>query len=244
MKKTFFSFRSSIPVVIAAVFAVGLLSACNKKDAVATHIPSAGIMVFNLAPDKDGIGVTLSGNLLNSTPLGYTDFNGTYQSIYTGTRDIQSFDLRDSVLASSSFTFDDNNFYSVFVTGDKGAYRNIAVKDDIDSNATADKAYIRYINAIPDSSAAPVVSITSGGTNVSQVSAPFNTVSNFIPVNGGDVTIAASNGSNISTDRTLTLENGKVYTVLIVGVPGETDNERKIQIRYVVNGSVPAATAR
>jgi hypothetical protein len=243
MKKTFFSFRASIPVVIAAVFAVGLLSACNKKDAVETHIPAAGIMVFNLAPDKDGIGVTLSGNLLNSTPLGYTDFNGTYQSIYTGTRDIQSFDLRDSVLATSAFTFDDNNYYSVFVTGTNGAYQNIAVKDDIDSNATADKAYIRYINAIPDS-IAPVVSITAGGTSVSQTSAPFNTVRNFIPVNGGDVNFAASNVSNISTDRTLTLENGKVYTVLIVGVPGETDNERKIQIRYVVNGSVPAATAK
>ena len=242
MKKAFFSFRASIPVVAAAVFAVALLSACNKKDAVTTHIPAAGIMVFNLAPDKDGIGVTLSGNLLNSTPLGYTDFNGNYQSIYTGTRDIQSFDLRDSILATSDFTFEDNNYYSVFVTGSNGSYQNIAVKDDIDSNATADKAYIRYVNAIPDS-IAPVVSITSGGTNVSQAPAPFNTVSSFIPVNAGDVTIAAANGSNISTDRILTLENGQVYTVLIVGVPGATDNERKIQIRYVVNGSVPSATA-
>jgi hypothetical protein len=241
MKKTFFSFRSSVPV-IAAVFAASVLGACNKKDAVATHIPAAGIMVFNLAPDKDGIGVTLSGNLLNSTPLGYTDFNGTYQSIYTGTRDIRSFDLRDSVLATSDFTFDDNSYYSVFVTGSNGSYQNIAVKDDIDSNATADKAYVRYINAIPDSTA-PVVSITSGETSVSQTSAPFNTVSSFIPVDAGDITITASNGSDISTDRTLALENGKVYTVLIVGVPGETDNERKVQIRYVVNGSVPAAAA-
>src|SRR5690349_25116984 len=134
MKKTIFSFRALVPGV-AVMFAAVLLGACNKKDAVVTHIPSAGILVFNLAPDKDGIGVTLSGNLLNSTPLGYTDFNGTYQSIYTGTRDIQSFDLRDSVLATSAFTFDDNNYYSVFVTGTNGAYQNIAVKDDIDSNA-------------------------------------------------------------------------------------------------------------
>ena len=243
MKKTFFSFRTSVPVFITALFAIGLLSACNKKDAVSTPIPAAAVMVFNLVPDKDGIGVTLSGNLLNSTPLGYTDFNGAYQNIYTGTRDIQSFDLRDSVLASSSFSFEDNGYYSVFVTGNNGSYQNIAVKDDIDSNATADKAYIRYINAIPDSTA-PVVSITSGGTSVSQSSAPFSSVSGFVPVSAGDVTIAASNGTDISTDRTLTLENGKVYTVLIVGVPGETDNERKIQIRYVVNGSVPAATPK
>jgi hypothetical protein len=242
MKKTFFSLRASVPFFAIALTA-GLLSACNKKDAVTTHIPSAGIMVFNLAPDKDGIGVALSGNLLNNTPLGYTDFNGMYQNIYTGTRDIQAFDLRDSVLASSSFTFDDDNFYSLFVTGNNGVYNTITVKDNIDSNASADKAYFRYINAIPDSTA-PVISITSGGTSVSQTASPYNFVSDFIPVSAGDITIAASNGSDISTDRTLTIENGKVYTVLFVGVPGETDNERKIQIRYVVNGSLPAATAK
>jgi len=243
MKKDLFSFRRSIAVIGIVVLAAGIFSACNKSDAVTTHIPASGLLVFNLAPDKDGIGVALSGNLLNSTPLGYTDYNGNYQSIYTGTRDIKSFDLRDSVLASSSFTFEDNSYYSLFVTGNNGVYQNIVVRDDIDSNATADKAYIRYINAIPDSSA-PVVSITSGGTSVSEATAGFSTVSNFIPVTAGDVKIAASNGSNISTDRTLTVENGKVYTVLIVGVPGATDNEKKLQIRYVVNGSVPSATAK
>jgi hypothetical protein len=239
MKKMFFSFRKSIAIAGAVILAMGVLSACTKKDAVATRIPSSGLIVFNLAPDKDGIGVALSGNLLNSTPLGYTDFNGMYQNIYTGTRDIQSFDLKDSVFASSTFTFEDNNYYSLFVTGNNGVYQNITVKDDIDSNATADKAYIRYVNAIPDSSA-PVVSITAGNTNVFEAPATFNTVSNFIPVSAGDVKIAASNGSNISTDRTLTVENGKVYTILIVGVPGEA-GEKKIQIRYVINGLVPAA---
>lgn len=237
MKKAFFSFRRSVWIIGAVVLAAGLLSACNKNDAVATDIPASGIMVFNLVPDKDGIGVTLSGNLLNSTPLRYTDFNGIYQNIYTGTRDIQAFDLRDSVFASSTFTFEDDNYYSLFVTGNNGAYQTITVKDVIDSNATADKAYIRYINAIPDSSA-PVVSITSGDTSVSEAQAAFNSVSDFISVNAGDVKIAASNGSNITTARTFAVENGKVYTMLLVGVPGETDDDKKVQIRYVVNGGV------
>jgi hypothetical protein len=240
MKKAFFSFRRSVLIVGFVVLAAGLISACNKNDAVATDIPASGIMVFNLVPDKDGIGVTLSGNLLNTTPLGYTDFNGIYQNIYTGTREIEAFDLRDSVFASSTFTFEDDNYYSLFVTGNKGAYQTVTVKDAIDSNATADKAYIRYINAIPDSSA-PVVSVTAGGTTVSEVPAGFNSVSDFISVNAGDVKIAASNGTNITTDRTFAVENGKVYTVLLVGVPGETDDDKKVQIRYVMNGLVPAS---
>ena len=243
MKKAFFSFHRTIPVFGAVLLAVVLLVACNKKDAVTTRIPASGLMVFNLAPDKDGIGVALSGNLLNNNPLSYTSFNGNYQNIYTGTRNIESFDLTDSVFASSTFTFEDNNLYSLFVTGYNGVYKNITVKDDVDSNATADKAYIRYINAIPDSSA-PVVSITAGGTEVAGEAASFTSVSNFIPVAGGDVKITVNNGSTISTDRLVSLENGKVYTALLIGVPGATDDTRKVQIRYVLNGSVPVESGK
>ena len=242
MKKAFFSFRKTIPVIGAVLLTV-VLVACNKKDAVTTRIPAAGLMVFNLAPDKDGIGVALSGNILNNTPLSYTSFNGNYQNIYTGTRNIESFDLTDSVFASSTFTFEDNNLYSLFVTGNNGVYKNITVKDDVDSNATADKAYIRYINAIPDSSA-PVVRITAGGAEVAGAASSFSSVSNFIPVAGGDVKIAVTNGSTISADRSVSLENGKVYTALIIGVPGATDEARKVQIRYILNGSVPAESVK
>ena len=242
MKKAFFSFRKTIPVIGAVLLTV-VLVACNKKDAVTTRIPAAGLMVFNLAPDKDGIGVALSGNILNNTPLSYTSFNGNYQNIYTGTRNIESFDLTDSVFASSTFTFEDNNLYSLFVTGNNGVYKNITVKDDVDSNATADKAYIRYINAIPDSSAL-VVRITAGGTEVAGAASSFSSVSNFIPVAGGDVKIAVTNGSTISADRSVSLENGKVYTALLIGVPGATDETRKVQIRYILNGSVPAESVK
>ena len=243
MKKAVFSFRRTMLMIAAFLIVAGLLGACNKNDAVSTRIPASGLMVLNLAADKDGIGVALSGNVVNSSPLAYTGFNGKYQNIYTGTREIESFDLRDSVFSKSTFTFEDSNYYSLFVTGNDGVYTNITVKDDIDSNATADKAYIRYINAIPDSSA-PVVKVTSGGTDVASAPAAFNTVSNFIPVNAGDVNISVANGTTISTDRTFTVENGKIYTALVIGVPGETDDVKKIQIRYVLNGAIPTETGK
>lgn len=237
MKKGFSFLLISLAVITVA------FTACNKKDAVETHIPSSGLMVFDLAPDKDGIGVALSGNLINNMPLGYTSYNGTYRSIYTGNRDIEVFDLRDSVFAKSSFTFEDGDLYSLFVTGNNGNYKVITVKDDVDSNATADKAYIRYINAIPDSSA-PDVTVTAGGSAVSKQAASFNTVSAFTPIAPGDVKIAVSNGTNVSTERTFTVESGKVYTALIIGVPGATDELKKVQIRYVQNGVIPATAEK
>lgn len=243
MKKISFSFRRIMTGAAALLLMGTLLSACNKNDAVNTPIPAAGLMVFNLAPDKEAISVALSGNVLNNSPLGYTSFNSTYQNIYTGTREIKAFDFRDSVFTISTFNFEDKNFYSLFVTGNNGVYRNIVVEDDIDSTASAEKAYIRYINAIPDSSS-PVVTITSGGTKVSDVPASFTSVTPFIAVNGGDVNISLTNGNTISADRTFTLENGNVYTALLIGVPGESDTDKKVQIRYILNGSVPAATEK
>ena len=241
MKKV--NFSRILGVLGIAILTMGLLSACNKKDSVDTQIPAAGLMVFNLAPDQEAIGVALSGNNLTNSPLSYTGFNGIYQNIYTGTRDIEAFNLSDSIFSKSSFTFENNIFYSLFVTGNNGVYKNVVVKDEIDSTATPDKAYIRFINAIPDSSA-PVVNIAAGGTNVVDAPASYTSVSEFTPVNGGEVTIAVSNGNTISANRTVTLENGKIYTVLLVGVPGETDDEKRVQIRFVQNGNVPAATGK
>jgi hypothetical protein len=243
MKKVRFSFRRIMAGAGAVLLMVGLFSACKKGDTVATHIPAAGLMVFNLAPDKEAIGIALSGNVLNNNPLGYTSFNGIYQNIYTGQRDIQAFDFRDSVFASSTFNFEDKNYYSIFVTGNNGVYKNITVKDDVDSTATPDKAYIRYINAIPDSSS-PVVTITSAGTKLSEAAASFTTVTPFTAVNAGDVNIAVNNSTTISADRTLKLENGKIYTALLLGVPGDTTSEKKVQIRYIQNGTVPAASGK
>jgi hypothetical protein len=243
MKKEFFSISRIFAVTGALVLAVALLSACKKTDVVSTHIPAAGLMAFNLAPDQDGIGIALSGNVLNNTPLYYTGFNGLYQNIYTGIRDIEVFGFTDSVFAKSTFTFDDGQYYSLFVTGNNGVYKNVVVKDEIDSTASAEKAYIRYVNAIADSNALKVT-ITAGGDNSVDELAAFSKVSPFVAVNGGDVKIALTNGSNVSAERTVTLENGKVYTALLVGVPGATDEDKKIQIRYVQNGNLPTDDAK
>ena len=55
-----------------------IFSACKKYDNKVTRIPSAGLMAFNLATDKDAVGISLSGNNLTNTPLSYTSFTGGY----------------------------------------------------------------------------------------------------------------------------------------------------------------------
>lgn len=237
MKRTFsFSRVVSLFVVVAGLSA--LLVACNKDLNDSPPPPASGVMVLNLAPDQDAIGLALSSNLLTSTPLSYTNFSGSYRRVYAGQHELSVYDFRrDSILAKGNFDFAVDKLFSVFVTGNKGVYTPVVVEDEVDSTASAEKAYVRYINAIPDSSA-PRVNVTQGGTPVFDATASFRTVSPFVAVNEGSLDVSVNNNGNISASRTISLQKGRVYTALLIGDPAASDTTRKVQIRYIENGAV------
>ena len=113
------------------------------------------------------------------------------------------------------------------------------VADDLNQLA-AGKSYIRYINAIPDSSQSNVI-INAGGTDIVNQQAAFASVSSFSAVTPGAVTITVNNGGTVNVNRTITLENNKVYTVLLVGEPGS--GSTPVEIRYIVNGVIDDAAS-
>ncbi len=236
MKFNSFSLRRNVIMAGAVLLSVGLFSACKKDNGSNENIPAAGLMAFNLSTDKQTVNLTLSGNQLLNTPLGYTNYSGGYANIYTGERAVKSYGSQsDSALATTNFNFELNKYYSVFVVGNNGVYKNVIVRDDFDSlSSTSGKAYVRYINAIPDSTQ-PVVTITATGANVVSNSAAFGTVSSFNEVTAGSINIAAAGDDNIAASRTITVESGKAYTILLVGMPGATDGEKAVQIKYIQN---------
>lgn len=220
-----------------AILAVLILAAC-RKDSGGTRIPAAGVMAFNLAPDRDAVGISLNGNQLTPQPMGFTNYNGMYQQAYTGTREVRSYDVQhDTTLAVSSVDLEDQELYSVFLIGNAGVYRHLIVHDDLDSSAPATQAYIRFVQAIPDSSD---LNITVGGEMLEQP-VRFGDCTPFEGVSGGEVQVSVSNGSGISAERTLTLESGRVYTILLVGLPDAEQEEKSVQIRYIQNGAVEAS---
>ena len=237
--KVLSSFNRSLFAGFAVIGLAVLFTGCMKKgDDV--QIPSAGLMSFNLAPDQHSVVITLSGNSVSRSPMAYTSFSGLYQNIYTGTRSVESFDYPDSApLASTEFNFEKDKYYSVFVVGANGRYRNVVALDNFDSlSSTSGNAYIRYINAITDTVNNPNVTISVGGSNVVNDNAAYASVSEFTAVAPGEVSIAVKNGTAIDANRSISVEARKVYTVLLVGVPGETDEMKKVQIRFIQNGTL------
>jgi hypothetical protein len=236
--KSYLSVRNNLPAIGYCLLTIGLFSSCSKNNDKNPTPNIAGFMAFNLAPDKPLIGIALSGNHLNA-PLPYTSYTGGYIGIYPGTRPVEAYDASSgNTFASATYSFEPNKYYSCFITGMNGTYDNIIVNDHLDTLAgTAGSAYIRYINAIPDSSK-PTVTINDGQNEVVNDNPGFATVSAFTPVKTGSVSIDIDNGSTIKADRTITLEDRKTYTLLFIGNPTGSGANDSIQIRYIENGTL------
>ena len=227
-------------ILLAFIFLIPLVfSACKKSSDTGGNNTSAALMAFNLITDKPSIGFAISGNNLTSAPLLYTNYTGNYLPIFIGSREVESYDFTaDSSIATASGNFEANKYYSVFAVGSNGNYSNIIVNDDLDTLTSASgNAFVRYINAIPDSSK-PMVTVSSNGTSAVSSNAPYATISDFTGVTPGDYTVGVNNETNISATRTITLEKDKVYTVLLTGTPQATDSARAVQIKFITNGTL------
>ncbi len=234
-----FSFVRKLIVPLSGVLVLSILfTACKKNDQPVSNTPVAGLMAYNLTIDKSAIGIRLNGSSLTNVPLGYSNYTGAYLPIYTGSRVVEAVDINGQTpLASDSQNFEADKYYSAFVVGSNGNYKNVIGEDMLDSlSVTTGEAYVRYINAIPDSSS-PAVTVTSGAT-VMDNNAAYSSISAFLKVPVGDAMFSVSNGNNITANRTITLESNKIYTVLLVGQPGSTDPDKTVQIKYIVNGIV------
>lgn len=230
-------FRRTGFAITAGMLSLAVLFSACKKNNESQSVPVSGLMAYNLAPDKYQVSFSLSGNLLTYAPLAYSNFTGYYLNVYPGPRTVETFDQSGNI-AATPVTFEANKYYSAFLLGANGTYQNVVVHDNIDTlTAPNGVAYIRYVNAVPDSSK-PAVTVLSGGTTVVNSQAGFGSVSGFIPIAPGDIVFTASNEGNINASRTITLESKKVYTILIQGLPGQTDPERTVQVRYITNGMV------
>lgn len=221
---------------ISSIVVAGLLfTGCKKTGNEDNNTPVAGLMAFNLAPDKS-IGVAISGNLLTNSPLAFTSYTGSYLRIYPGNRSVESYDyMTGDSLATTSYNFEAEKYYSAFVVGSGGTYQNVVVNDNFDSlSSSSGQAYIRNVNAIAGSTS-PAVTISVNGSNVVNSPVAFASVSEFVAVAPGPVTITVNGGSTVNASRTITVEQKKVYTVLLASGATSTD---PAQIKYIENGTL------
>lgn len=233
------SLRRGISVLASALVVGVLFTACKKDNDDLAPNPVAALMAFNLVPDQQAVDIALSGNLIGNAPLAYTSYTGRYINVFPGNRIVESYSVAaNKTLDSLAFTFEADKYYSLFVVGANDTYKNIVVEDNYDSlTASSGKAYIRYINAVADASAA-TVAIRAEGSDVVNEDAAFGEVSEFVAVTPGPLDINLTNEGSVNASRNITVEQHKAYTVLLAGIPNHADSAKAVQIRFVENGTV------
>ncbi|OSZ77013.1 hypothetical protein CAP36_11340 [Chitinophagaceae bacterium IBVUCB2] len=222
--------------MIASLFVLS----CNKNDNDDTPIEGAGLMAVNLAPETSA-SLTISGNVIASS-LPYNSYTGGYYSIFPGTRVVDAYNFA-GLAASNNVNFQSGKYYSLFLVDTGMALQQIIVEDGVDTLATTTQSYIRYINAIQSTGASPTVTIAAEGVNVINESASFTSVSDFKTINAGSINITVTNGGSLNVSRTITVESGKIYTILLSGVSGET-GDKAPQIKFIVNGTADGTDER
>ena len=237
MKNKIFSvFRNKYLYIL--LFAALTFSACKKEDVATT--PTSGLMAFNLISDStQPVVFVLDNNTLANASIGFNNFTGGYLDVFSGARTVKLYETNsDSALASTSYTFQPGMYYSAFAMGANGTYKNMIVADNLDSLPTSTgNAFVRYVNAIPDSSG-QTITVSSNGSDVVNTNTSFGDVSNFTGIAPAAISIGLKNESSISATKTITLEKDKVYTILLTGMPNASDTAKAVRIKYIVNGTV------
>ncbi|MCP9750347.1 DUF4397 domain-containing protein [Ferruginibacter sp. HRS2-29] len=227
--------------VLLAIASAGILfSSCLKTDNPDNTPAGAGIMAFNLAPDQSSVNFAISGSRLTNQSIPYSNYTGVYLAIYGGTGQVEAYNNAGVKIASSATTtFTQGKYYSAFLVGKDSTFENIVAEDNLDSlPMVAGTAYVRYINAVADSSL-PAVKISSGGTEVVNNSAPFKSVSDFRAITAGDITVSINNeSSTINATRTFAVEANKIYTILLAGKAASTNPDSLVQIKFITNATI------
>ncbi len=226
-------------LLYVSLFSVIAFSACKKND-VPTPATS-GLMAFNLIPDTTIVPVVFvfNNSSITNSPLSFNNYTGNYLPVLSGTTSLGVYEANsDSSLTETSYNFEAQKYYSAFAMGANGIYKNIIVQDHLDSlDASSGNAFVRYVNAIPDSSSQKVT-VSANGNDVVTGNTSFGDVSGFTAIAPGDISLNVTNDSTISADKTISLEKDKVYTVLLTGMPHATDTAKAVQIRYIINGTI------
>src|SRR5215831_388002 len=163
------------------------------------------------------------------TAYGGAGSGGFYNQLtpgqYTLTGKIAAVSANHPTIATVSTSLEDGKHYSYFISGiyDPVAKRADAfVVEDV-LPASANKIYVRFVNAISNSSPMALFATPSGGTEV-QISAavPYKGAGTFVAIGTGggtlDLTVRTSAGSPVLITRLgVSFLGGRVYTVTARG---------------------------
>lgn len=236
---------------IAGLLTAALLSACEKNavQEIAGPAPSSRILFFNFGVGAPAVNfyandakmtATLSTTGSEATTgvnFGGVGAGGAYTGIAPGTYTlagkISAATDKDLAISNLSTTIADGKFYSYYLSGPYNTTSktvdSFIVEDPI-PELDFTKAYVRFVNAISNSSPM-VLKITNSATDPPTVTAiggpvAYKSAGAYVAVPEGNYTIATqlpgSSANAIVRTTAVAFSNGRVYTIAARGTMAAT----------------------
>ncbi len=213
------NFKNSI---LSLSFGLILLMACEKKETpIIEPDPikidtTAKVMFINASPNSVGYDVLADDFALTGSKLNYPD-----ASIYfkiNQNRPTFKFNVTQTnvTVFSEKKSLDNNLYYSFFLVDSAIKKAHVFFEDDL-SDPLPGKAKIRCLHLAPNVSAMDVAVV---GGNVVFPNRTYRAIGGFINLNPGaySLVIRPTGTPNVKyTIPTFTLEEGKIYTLIIKG---------------------------
>jgi len=235
MKKPLLTSMGLVALLSGSIF----IASCDKSDNNNPTPPPGGtakVAAVNASPLTGPASVNIGGTTLSSNPLPLLGTTGSagnpYVSVSSGTPNVQVTAGGATIVDGTTTLGADANYtvlvYDTINGGGAGKVRAITLNDDLTA-PSAGNAKVRFVHLAPD---APAVTIdvfkgadsTRLVDSASYIIQPSDVtdVSAFTTVSAGDyqvkVKLPTMNDSTIISIPTLSLADGKIYTIYATGL--------------------------
>ncbi|MBK6846216.1 MAG: DUF4397 domain-containing protein [Proteobacteria bacterium] len=202
----------------------GLLSvaACGDDDETVSGVGQAKVRVIHASYDAPPVDVSIDGAKAISA-LAYGKSSG-YAGVAAGKRAVTvAPSAGGASVITAELTLEKDTDYTVFAVNALSAIGPVVATDA--RAPSVGKAKVRFVHAAPD---APAVDIKVGTPTASPVfgNAAFKSVAPYAAVDAGPyafVVTAAGQSTAVISFKAVTLEAGKVYTVVALGTLAASD---------------------
>ncbi|MBC7398716.1 MAG: DUF4397 domain-containing protein [Mucilaginibacter sp.] len=211
----------------AGIMILPFIASCGKSDSVSPSQSKIQMQVVNLSPDLQPINLLVGYIKQNNTPFSYPNPSG-YFSLNNLDTPIQIRSYSPLISSTNFVSFNTalkSNFkYTLFVTGLRHDSTVTSIFT-VDTSATpsAGRGRVRFVNASPRSGA---FDVTANDT-IAFRNRAYKSVSPFVEMPAGtyDFKIRPANSSTvIQTLQSVTIVNGKVYTLYCRGIANGADS--------------------
>jgi len=218
MRKNFLLFMSLVGAIVFA--------GCEKNETP----PTGQLMIVNASPNSANIDAAANGTVIVQN-LAYPNNSG-YKTVSTGNNNITVNQTGSATpFINGTLNIEANSHYSLYIVDSAHERKATATRDDLTPPASG-KSKVRVLHFSPNG---PNIDILANGSTTAGFSnRGFNDVAsnasfqNFTEVNAGVLVLQvrlAGTSTVLATFPSLTLQAGKIYTVLVRGFAGGTGTQ-------------------